>query len=283
VTGLKPTYGRVSKAGVIPFSYLFDHVGPIARTVEDVAIVLESIAGYDAADFSTVRAPVDEYGRSLEGGMAGLRVGVPRGWFFDRLDDDVRAATEAAIVTLRHLGADVRDVVIDAPLADLFQAGFGIAAAEAQSIHADAFRARPGDFGPDVAHVLSMPAMSGAAILGTLRLQQIAIEAFRTSLEAVDLLVTPTTPIAARPIGALTASYGGIEEPMLFALARCTFPFNATGLPALSVPCGFTRDGLPVGLQIAGRPFDEATVLRAGHAYERATDWHRRRPPLGRA
>jgi aspartyl-tRNA(Asn)/glutamyl-tRNA(Gln) amidotransferase subunit A len=279
VVGLKPTYGRVSKAGVLPLSYLFDHAGPITRTVEDAALVLNAIAGYDPADATTVRTPVDDYTRELGAGLRGLRIGVPREYFFDHLEDEVEAALEEAIAELRKLGADVRDVEvpgIEAGVGGLF----GLVLAEAQEIHAHSLRTRPADFGADVGELLSSPTPDALSLMLGLRARDALCVSMRTALESVDLLVTPTTPIVAAPIGQETIRYGGLEESILGAMIRCTAPFNATGLPALSLPCGFTRAGLPVGLQIAGRPFDEVTVVRAGHAYERATEWHERVPAL---
>ena len=279
VVGLKPTYGRVSKAGVLPLSYLFDHAGPITRTVEDAALVLNAIAGYDPADPSSVRTAVDDYTAALAGGVRGLRIGVPRPYFFARLDDEVAAAVERAVDEFRRLGAEVRDVEI-AGVEAAVRATFGLVLAEAQEIHADAMRTRPGDFGADVRAILATPTPDTQSLMRALRTRDALTAAMRSALESVDLLLTATTPVVAARIGEETVRYGGADEPVLLALIRCTAPFNATGLPALSLPCGFTRTGLPVGLQLAGRPFDEATLLRAGHAYERATDWHERRPPL---
>ena len=277
--GLKPTYGRASKAGVLPLSYLLDHPGPIVRTVEDAAIVLNAIAGYDPEDPATVPVPVEDYTAALGGGVKGLRIGVLRSYFFERLDDQVRAAVEGAIETLRGLGASVRDVTIPG-IQEVIASLFGIVLVEAQAIHAEPLKTRPGDFGPDVGAILSQPTPPASAVAASLRAKDALTVAMRRELEAVDLLLTPTTPLPAIPIGQETVRYGGAEEPAIAAFVRCTGPFNASGLPALSLPCGFTRAGLPIGLQLVGRPFDEATVLRAGHAYEQASDWHLRRPAL---
>ena len=279
VVGLKPTYGRVSKAGVLPLSYLFDHTGPITRTVEDAAIILKTIAGYDPSDATTVRTPVDDYTSALSAGLRGLRIGVPRDYFYAHLDVEVAAAVDQAIHVLQVLGAEVRDIEV-ADVGAGVGALFGLVLAEAQEIHADALRSRPGDFGADVGGLLSSPAPDTAALMLGLRARDALSVSMRRALESVDLLVTPTTPIVAARIGQEMIRYGGIEESILSAMIRCTAPFNATGLPALSLPCGFTRAGLPVGLQLAGRPFDESTVLRAGHAYEQATQWHLRTPPI---
>jgi aspartyl-tRNA(Asn)/glutamyl-tRNA(Gln) amidotransferase subunit A len=159
-------------------------------------------------------------------------------------------------------------------------ATFGLVLAEAQAIHAESMRTRPADFGADVRELLSLPAAGAPALMHALRARDALTEAMRSVLESVDVLVTPTTPITAARIGQNAVRTGGVDQPVLTAMIRCTAPFNATHLPALSLPCGFTSAGLPVGLQIAGRPFDEATVLRAGHAYEQATDWHARTPQI---
>ncbi len=279
VVGLKPTYGRVSKAGVLPLSFLLDHAGPITRTVEDAALVMNAIAGYDPADANSVRTPVPEFTAELTAGLRGLRVGVPRGYFFARLDDEVAGGVERALEQLAALGAELREVEIpdiDGALA----AVFALVLAEAQGIHARSLRTRRADFGADVLALLASPTPDAAVLVQGLRTRDALSAAMRAVLETVDVLVTPTTPIPAARIGQESVRYGGAEESILSAMIRCTAPFNASGLPALSQPCGFTRAGLPIGLQIIGRPFDEVTVLRAGHAYEQATDWHTRTPRL---
>jgi aspartyl-tRNA(Asn)/glutamyl-tRNA(Gln) amidotransferase subunit A len=279
VVGLKPTYGRVSKAGVIPLSYLFDHTGPITRTVEDAALMLNVLAGYDPADATSVRTPVDDYTAEIGAGIRGLRIGVPRAYFFAQLDDEVAAAVERALEELRRLGAEVRDIELDGVELGV-GATFGLVLTEAQEIHAEALRTRSDDFGADVRAILTTPAPDPQTLMIALRARDALTVSTRCALESVDLLVTPTTPIPAARIGEEIVRYGGVEESILLAMIRCTAPFNATGLPALSIPCGFTRAGLPIGLQLVGRPFDERIVLRAGHAYERATEWHARTPPL---
>jgi aspartyl-tRNA(Asn)/glutamyl-tRNA(Gln) amidotransferase subunit A len=276
VVGVKPTYGRTSTAGVVAVSGLFDHVGPITRTVEDAALVLRVIAGYDPGDHAAARVPVDDYPAGLAAGVRGLRVGVPRPWFFGQLDDEVRAAVEAALETFRSLGASVRDVEIPG-----VEAGFDgrrtLALAEFQHRYGAAFAARPGDFGPDLRAVLGRPPVAGAELVAALGATQRLTAAMQQALEEVDVLVCPASPVPAPRIGQETVRDSSGEPIMLWS-QRQTAPFNATHVPALALPCGFTRSGLPIGLQVAGRPFDEATVLRAGHAYEQATDWHLRRP-----
>ena len=279
VVGLKPTYGRVSKAGVLPLSYRFDHAGPITRTVEDAAIMLNAIAGYDPADPSSVRTPVIDATEGLRTGVRGLRIGIARSYFFDRLGDDIGAALQAVIAEFSSQGALVQDVDIsgfDAAVGGLF----AYVLAEAQEIHANALRTRPQDFGADLQALLTAPSPDSAALMLGLRACDAMNAAMRMALQDVDVLLTPTTPITAPTIGQDMVRYGGVEEPMLLAMIRCTGPFNGSGLPALSLPCGFDRSGLPIGMQIAGKPFDEAMVLRVGHAYEQATAWHVQRPSL---
>lgn len=275
VVGLKPTFGRVSKAGVFPMSFLFDHVGPIARTVEDAAIVLSAIAGYDSADATTVATPVDDYRARLRDGIRGLRVGVARN-LFAPIDADVLAAVEAALGTLAGLGASVRDVTLpELPTPGLFE----LIISDARMIHADTLAKRPHDLGADLQAYLSAPI--GDAVWAATALEHVRAytAALRTILTAVDVLVAPTCPVGAPRIGEDVVHIDGVELQTFFAMALRTAPFNASGLPALSVPCGFTRQRMPIGLQIVGRPFEESTVLRTGFAYEQATDWHRASPP----
>jgi aspartyl-tRNA(Asn)/glutamyl-tRNA(Gln) amidotransferase subunit A len=279
VVGLKPTYGRVSKAGVIPLSYLFDHAGPITRTVEDAAIMLGAIAGYDPLDATTTRLPVGDYLSGLRDGVEGLRIGVPRSWFFDHLQDGIGAAVEQAIETLKGLGADIREIEVPG-VEEGMGALLGIVLAEAQEIHARGLAESPQDFGADVAAILCSQGPDAAGIMTAFRARDALTATMRQALESVDLLLTPTTPVVAAPIGQDMVTYGGLEEHILAAMVRCTGPFNGTGLPAISLPCGFTAGGLPVGLQLAGRPFDEALVLRAAQAYEQATSWHTRVPEI---
>ncbi len=276
VVGLKPTFGRVSKAGVFPMSYLLDHVGPLTRSVEDAAIVLEAIAGYDPADATTVAIPVGEPRARLRDGVRGLRVGVPRSRLYAPLDASVAAAIDQALGTLARLGAAIGDVELpEMPAMEMFEAIL----ADSKSIHADTLANRAGDLGPDLQLYLFGPAKDGAWIAGAWEMLRGYAAAVRGVLDTVDVLALPTCPVGATPIGSDVVDVGGVEMQVFFAMAGRTGPFNAAGVPALSVPCGFTSDGLPIGLQIVGRPFDEATVLRVGWAYEQATDWHARRPP----
>jgi len=279
VVGLKPTYGRVSKAGVLPLSWRFDHTGPLTRTVLDAGLMFNAIAGYDPADATSLRLPFEDVTKGIGEGIRGLRVGVPRGYFFDQLEDEVATALAAAITELQRLGAQVCEVDIPGVFEGVWGM-FGFVHAEALQIHAHAIEHRLQDFGDDLRAILGSPAPEAATLMLGLRYCDALTVGMRTALESIDVLITPTTPVTAPRIGQETVAYGDTEEPVLHAMIRCTAPFNATHLPALSLPCGFTRSGLPVGMQIAGRPFDEATVLRVGHAYEQAMDWQQRVPVL---
>jgi aspartyl-tRNA(Asn)/glutamyl-tRNA(Gln) amidotransferase subunit A len=279
VVGLKPTYGRVSKAGVLPLSYLFDHAGPITRTVEDAALMLNAMAGYDPADATTLPLPAEDFTAQLHAGARGVRIGVPRAHFFEHLGDGIGDALEAAIAEWTRLGAEVREVHIPG-VAEGIGGVFGYVVAEAQEIHAHAIRTRLQDFGADLRALLGGPCPDAATLMLGLRALDKMTVAMRSVLEDVDVLLTPTTPITAPRIGEDMSHYGGLTEPVMNAMIRCTAPFNGTHLPALSLPCGFTRDGLPIGMQLAGRPFAEALLVRLGHAFEQATPWHLRTPGL---
>ncbi len=294
--GLKPTHGRVSTAGIVPLSWSLDHPGPLTRTVEDAALVLDAIAGFDPRDTMTQPVPVQQYRAAARGEVRGMRLGVPRNGFFDASDPEVIAAVEAALATLRDLGAIIEDV--DAPEIWNGRAALGeIIMAEARHYHAASLRDRPQDFGADVlARLNRRTDLSAAELVAAFRQQDAAKREAATLLERYDALLTPTVRIPAprmveerisisphaEPPG--TPATMGVDENGSLAASRAlltnTGPFNLTGMPALSVPCGFTAEGLPIGLQIAGRRWDEATVIRIGHVYEQATAWHTRRPAL---
>ena len=281
VSGLKPTYGRVSRAGVTPLGWSLDHVGPMARTVEDLALLLGVMAGHDPADPTSARLPVPDYAAALGRPLAGLRVGVPRDFCFRVVDSAVAAAFEAALGTLTAGGVAVRDVTLPA----LEHAGPALGAL----ILAEAGAALPAILGPRRARVsieLAIYLELGKVIsarhyLAAQRLRTRLYEEARAALVTVDLLATPATLLPAPRIEEIVQVRVDDEDAMgtIEAIGRLTGPFNLTGLPALALPCGFTPDGLPVGLQLVGRPFAEGDVLAAGHAYQRATDWHRREPP----
>jgi aspartyl-tRNA(Asn)/glutamyl-tRNA(Gln) amidotransferase subunit A len=276
--GLKPTYGRVSKKGILPMSWLVDHPGPIVRTVEDAAIMLQAIAGYDPSDFATVPMPVPDYRAALGGGVRGLRVGVPPA-FFTFLDPEVKAAVEAAVAWFGREGAEM--VELDLPVdREKFGVAFAVVIAESREAVAAEWDARPQDFGADLQAIYSRPLPDGIEFARSLRTLYEIGEAYRVAMEAVDVVLVPTVPIPAPPIGLETMSLGGVEIGTTNLLASLTGWFNVARVPTMSLPCGFSSGGLPLGMSLAAKPFDEAAVLRAGHAYEQAHDWHNRRAPL---
>jgi aspartyl-tRNA(Asn)/glutamyl-tRNA(Gln) amidotransferase subunit A len=278
LVGLKPTYGRASRHGVVPLCWSLDHVGPLARTAADAAAILQAIAGYDPRDPASARVPVPDYATGLDGGVKGLTLGVPRDFFFDRLDPEVRAAVEAALKALEGLGA--RLMPVDLPHNRYVPSiAFGVQAPEAFAYHEKTFRARPHEYGADVRTRLEVGRYIPAAhYLKAQRARRLVMEDFRRAFRTVQAILTPTVPIPATPIGTNTATMEGKPIDVRGALTRFARSFNVTGLPAATVPCGLTAGGLPMGLQVAGRPFDEATVLRIAHAYEQAAGWGARRP-----
>src|SRR3989454_5292923 len=278
ISGIKPTYGRVSRAGVLPLAWSMDHAGPMARTVADCALMLGAMAGYDPADPTTSVLPVPDYLAALTGDGKGLRVGLLRSHFTDVAAPDVRAAVEAAAKQLERAGAIVDEVNLTQVI-HVAAASSAIVASEALAYHAAWMRSRAQDYQPDVRERLRV----GAFVSGThyVRAQQVRALVSREVDEALakrDVLLAPATPIPATILGERETTLGDGKSDVRSALIRLTRPFNFSGHPACAAPCGFTGSGLPIGLQIVGRPFDEATVLRVVDAYQRLTDWHTRRP-----
>jgi aspartyl-tRNA(Asn)/glutamyl-tRNA(Gln) amidotransferase subunit A len=279
VTGLRPSIGRVPNRGVVTVSWTFDTVGPIARTAEDCALLLDAIAGHDHADPVTVAAPVPDYVGGLSGGVAGLRVGVVSHLLEGAVDPRVIAAVEAALGELAALGARVERV--DASfLRETEVVTQLVMLPEAADAHLPWLRTRLADYGADVrARLLAgllLPAT--AAVTGQRARRRILGEA-RRLFEQHDLLAAPAMPVTAPRIGEEVVSAGTERLPYRLALMPFNSPWACLGLPAASVPCGFA-DGLPVGLALAGRRLAEETVLRAAHAFQQVTDWHERRPPV---
>lgn len=282
VAGIRPTYGRVSNHGIIPLAWSMDTAGPMARTVEDCALMFGAMAGHDPKDPTTAARPCPDYLAGLADGVRGLRIGVVPGYFFRHLQPRVHDAVQAALDTFEQLGAQRVDVEIENIHGNI-SAQLTIESAEPSTYHQRWLRERPQDYGDDVRTLLEV----GELLLATHYLQAQRyrtllrnefIEAFRNK---VDVFVCPTLPFTATPIGATTVVIeNGAEEDMLSAIMQFTGVASLTGLPAMSVPCGFDDDGLPIGMQLIGRPFDEATLFRMGHAYQGATDFHRRSPSL---
>ena len=280
IVGLKPTFGRVSRRGVYPLSSSLDTVGPMARSAEDVALILNAIAGYDPRDPSSANVPAEDYTTSLDRGVSGLRIGLPQEHFYDTIDAEVKEALAAAAGVLGELGATVEEVSIPVLNYSLPISGT-ILFAEAAEVNLEHLRDRAGDLGPDVRTRLEVGVMTPASdYIKAQRARTVFDREIGDAMRRYDVLLAPATPITAPRIGQATVQVGDQTESAPALLSRLTRPFNICGLPAASVPCGFSTTGLPMGMQLVGRAFEEATVLRAAHAYEQAADWHSRRPVL---
>ena len=272
IAGLKPTYGRCSRAGVLTLSWTLDHTGPMARTVEDCAYLLQPLAGHDPLDPASSRVAVSDYVAALGQPMRGVKVGVVRDYFFDGASAEVTRAFDESMAVLKGLGAVVTDVTIphiwDSP------SFMVIMATEAFSYHERDLREKPEKYGDLLRErLMSGGLYTSAEYVQAMRLRERLRQSMLDVLQTVDLFATPTSPKPAptfEQMYDLTVGFPRSNTP----------PFNLSGLPTLALPNGFSSDGLPISLQLTGRPFDEATVLRVGHAYERATDWHTRRPPV---
>jgi len=265
---------------VLPLAWSMDHAGPMARTVADCALMLGAMAGYDPADPTTSVLPVPDYLAALTGDVKGLRVGLLRSHFTDVATPEVRDAVLAAARTLERAGAVVDEVNL-AEVARVSAASFAIVPTEALAYHADWLRTRAADYQPDVRERLMIGAfVTGVQYVRGQQARQLLRQEVDAALERRDVLLAPATPIPAPVLGEKKTTLGDGESDVRSALIRFTRPFNLSGHPACAVACGFTTSGLPIGMQIVGRPFDEATVLRAADAYQRSTDWHTRHPAL---
>jgi aspartyl-tRNA(Asn)/glutamyl-tRNA(Gln) amidotransferase subunit A len=268
--GLKPSYGRVSSRGVFPLAWSLDHVGPLAATVGDAAIVLQAIAGYDALDLGCGEVPVDDYVDGLSQSTKALRVGIPRAYFFEQLDEEVSAAVEEGLRVIETLVAEVRDVQIAIPTDRVVQS------TESYAVHAENVARTPELYQPETLRRIRFGEdILAAEYIRCRREMDRERRHAREFFADVDLLVTPTTPIPAPAIADLKKDIEALRPAELILLHN-TRPFNVWGLPAISVHCGFTKSGLPIGLQIAGPYWREDLVLRLAHAYEQATEWHKR-------
>jgi aspartyl-tRNA(Asn)/glutamyl-tRNA(Gln) amidotransferase subunit A len=275
IVGLKPTYGRVSTSGAIPLSWSLDHLGPMTRTVNDAALVLQVIAGYDPQDPGSIDEPVPDYGADIEGATAALRLGIPRDYFYESLHPDIQTALQAALGVLAKLTRTQRDVpplAADASYASIMDPYVAILSAEAYEFHRD-YVAKS----PELYQVATLQRIrAGAAVTlsaylqSRRRLDQARYAAARYFAD-VDLLITPTMTVP--PFALSELGDPDSARPLELRMLHNTRPLNLLGLPAISVPCGFSAQHLPLGLQISGPPGGEATVLRLARAYERATAW----------
>jgi aspartyl-tRNA(Asn)/glutamyl-tRNA(Gln) amidotransferase subunit A len=279
IVGLKPTYGRVSNRGVIPMAWTLDHVGPMCKTVEDAAIMLSAIAGYDDLDSSTSNAPIADYVRAVRMPTSKLRLGVPKTGFFENLHPEIAKAMEVALDVLEKLTAGVREIEVPpaGPVADIWNP-------EIYAYHTPWITRSPELYQEATRALIQRAANTTSAVYAEARHRvDVLRREIRKVFAEVDLLITPTQrnpaglivpPQPAPNPGAVLGAAGGLGA------LNNTAAFNIYGLPAISVPCGFTAAGIPIGLQVSGAPFAESTVIALAHAYEQATEWHKRRPKL---
>ena len=279
VTGLKVTYGRISRAGAMPLSQSLDTIGPLARTVEDCALLLGLMAGADGEDPTASTAPVQDYVAATAASLKGLKIGVPTSFYVDDLDADVARALDETMLMLKREGADI--VKIELPDQRRLTAACQLVlAVEAAAYHKRWLIERPQDYGPQVL----MRLQNGLAIPAVLYLEAMrwrgpALSAHVAATSGVDAVLAPVAPVAAPTIAESDVGNSPNAEAVIQRLTRFTRPINYLGLPSLAIPSGFAANGLPIGMQIIGRSFDEATLLTIGAAFQRATDFHERVPP----
>lgn len=281
IVGIRPTYGRVSNHGIIPLAWSMDTAGPMTRTVEDCALMFGVIAGHDPKDPTTARHSTADYAAGLGEEIRGLRIGIVPGYFFNHLQPAVHEAVQRALDTLVSLGAHLVEVDI-ANIHGNISAQLTIEAAEPSAYHQRWLRERPEDYGDDVRSLLEIGELLFAThYIQAQRYRSLLRNEFIEAFRRVDIFVCPTLPFTATRVGEMKVVIeNGVEEDMLSAIMQFTGVPSLTGLPSLNVPCGFDSDGLPIGMQLIGRPFDEATLFRAGAAYQRATDFHLQEPDL---
>jgi aspartyl-tRNA(Asn)/glutamyl-tRNA(Gln) amidotransferase subunit A len=280
VTGLKTTVGRVSRAGAMPLSQSLDTVGPLARTALDCALLLGLMAGADPDDPTAAAGPLPDYVAAAQQPMQGLTIGIPSAFYVDDLDPDVARILDETVAILRQQGADI--VKVELPdQRQLTAASQLIIAVEAAAFHKRWMIERPQDYGPQVLMRLQNGlAIPGVSYLEAMRWRGPALSAHLAAAAGVDAVIAPVAPVAAPTIAESDVGNSPDAEAVIQRLTRFTRPVNYLGLPSLAIPSGFTPGGLPVGMQLIGRPFDEATLLRIGAAFQRATDFHARVPKL---
>ncbi len=281
LVGLRPTYGRVSRFGVVPRSWSADTVGPLARTVEDAALILATIAGADPLDPAAEAVPTADYAAALDAPLTGRRIAVPARYFFDLVEDGVRALLDDALDAFRSLGAEVVETAVPDP-EHPFRLAQVIAKAEAASIHGEWMRARPHDYDYGIREEMEAGMfVSAPQYLQALRLRGPILQDWLDTVFAqADLLFTPVYEYATPTMADCAPTSGESAAKIMATFGRCTRVFSYLGLPALTVPCGFQADGMPAGFQLVGRPFAEAALFNAGHRYQNETGWHERIPDL---
>ena len=280
-SAIKPTYGRVSRAGAMPLSFSLDTVGPLTRSVEDAALIAQLIAGADPRDPTCESRPVPDWLSRIDHPIEGLRIGRPRQHFYDDCDAEIAAAMEAALEAFRGLGAFIVDV--DVPDLDIYQSAGGIiSAAEAAAYHGQWLRTRPRDYSDQVrGRLLQGLAIPANAYIDSLRMRGAALAGFCDQVfSKVDVLHAPVLSIRTPTIADTDLGWSERTAQVLARITRLTRPGSYLGLPTVCANAGLTRDGMPIGMQLISRPFDEATALRAGHAFQRVTDWHLSSPRL---
>ena len=282
IVGLRPTYGRVTRQGVLPMCWSMDTVGPMTRTVADCALMLNAIAGRDALDATSSDASVPDYSATLDGGVSGLRIGLPTEMFeYEGLAADVRDSVMRAVSVLGEQGATAEEISL--PLSANSGAVFiGTADVDCATYHADWLRTRGDDYDWSTRTRLESASLVPAwAYLRAQRARELIRRELMAALDKYDIIILPTGPVAAPTIEASTGRPGGYYQGRLdLGRRRYTSPAALAGLPALSIPSGFSDAGLPIGMQIIGRAFDEATLFRVGQAYETATEWHTQHPAV---
>jgi aspartyl-tRNA(Asn)/glutamyl-tRNA(Gln) amidotransferase subunit A len=279
ITGIKVSYGRVSRAGAMPLSFSMDTIGPLSRTAADCALMLSVLAGPDPADPTASSEPVPDYLARLAAPVKGLRVGVPMSYFTDDIDPAVGAALTESIKAIESLGCEIVPVALP-DIVPMDAAGTHIIAAEAAAYHGNWLRTRPAGYSPQVRARLERGlAIPAARYIDALRMRGPALAEFSKAVfSKVDVLHAPCIPIPTPTIAETDVGGSPHMDRTLALMTKFMRPFNYLGLPSLALPCGFLASGLPVGMQLAGRPFAEDTILRLGHAFQQATDWHKREP-----
>jgi len=280
IVGLKPTFGRVSRKGVFPLSWTMDTVGPMTRTVEDAALMLNAMVSFDPSDPGSSPHEMEDFTSKLGLGIQGLTIGVPQEYFYETTSPEVKEALTSAEKVFESLGAKV--IPISIPVLEHSLAISGtIMLTEAASVHENNLKDRPFDIGDDVRLRLTQGSLYSAVdYLKAQRGRHEFNNQIDKAMETVDILLAPTVGIGAPKIDDKTVVLNGVEYPALALMPRLTRPHNICGLPTISIPCGFTSSGLPIGMQLAGRAFEDSVVIQTANAYENATDWAKQSPPI---